>query len=811
MPSPDEAFLQVRTEMRRGRLDDALRDVQAACKKYHSDPQLAARFRVLNAHVLLLRGQYNDSLALLQPELPATLARTDIAVHRMLVLGLVHNYLQQFDPAGQDLSKAESLGVEINSSFLGEVSQARGMLFVNLQDYAKAESAFHKAIKIARQKDFPFLELVALGSLGNVAMKQEHFDEAVDRFKEVRDKAKILDSLTSISKANGNLGWSYTVLGDFDKAELSFKDARDTAERAGLIDDQIYWLGSLAGVYLQQHRSRDAYSTAQKAAELAKHHDDQETLTNCLNILSLAALATGNFEVAEKANREATEIESKGADQFGITYSLVIAGRIAAGHRDFPTAEAAFKKVIANLSGPTELRWEAHSRLAQVYAAQNRAPQAEREFKIAIDSIELARESLQSNELRLSFLSSAISFYDAYINFLMTQKKTLEALRIADRSRSLSIESSMADGAKKTSVTGTRFDPQNVASRRHAVLLFYWLGEEKSWLWVIAPVGITAVSLPAGDDLKTLVKSYNASFTEPRDPLETGNANGQKLYARLVEPAEKLIPKGFRTVILPDGGLNSLNFETLIVPACSEPCTGRRSSHASHYWIDDATVVTASSLSLLSRAGFYARPKSASLFAMGDALLASPDYPVLPEAGKEMAAIEKYFSADSRSLLSGKDAVSIAYLRGAPEKYSYLHFATHGTASRLVPLESAIILSPQGDSFKLYARDIVQHPVNAYLVTISACNGAGLTTYAGEGLVGLSWAFLHAGAHHVIAGLWEVSNASTPQVMDELYKGLAAGQDPAIALRNAKLTLLHSSGNYRRPFYWAPFLLYVGS
>ena len=68
-------------------------------------------------------------------------------------------------------------------------------------------------------------------------------------------------------------------------------------------------------------------------------------------------------------------------------------------------------------------------------------------------------------------------------------------------------------------------------------------------------------------------------------------------------------------------------------------------------------------------------------------------------------------------------------------------------------------------------------------------------------------AFLRAGAHNVIAGLWEVSNASTPQLMDELYKGLNAGKDPATALRDAKLTLVHSTGNYRKPFYWAPFSL----
>ena len=152
-----------------------------------------------------------------------------------------------------------------------------------------------------------------------------------------------------------------------------------------------------------------------------------------------------------------------------------------------------------------------------------------------------------------------------------------------------------------------------------------------------------------------------------------------------------------------------------------------------------------------------------------------------------------------------------AYLESRPEQFTYIHFNAHGTASRLQPLDSAIILSPEGDSFKLYARDILEHPLDAYLVVISACNGSGIKTYAGEGLVGLSWAFLRAGAHQVIGGLWEVSNASTPQLMDELYGNLLEGQDAAAALRKAKLTLVHSSGNYRRPFYWAPFLLYAGS
>ena len=86
-------------------------------------------------------------------------------------------------------------------------------------------------------------------------------------------------------------------------------------------------------------------------------------------------------------------------------------------------------------------------------------------------------------------------------------------------------------------------------------------------------------------------------------------------------------------------------------------------------------------------------------------------------------------------------------------------------------------------------------------MTISACNGSGTRAYAGEGLVGLSWAFLRAGAHNVIGALWEVSDDSTPRLMDALYQGLQEGQAPSAALRNAKLSLLRSKSRFSAPFF----------
>src|SRR6202008_4839814 len=142
-----------------------------------------------------------------------------------------------------------------------------------------------------------------------------------------------------------------------------------------------------------------------------------------------------------------------------------------------------------------------------------------------------------------------------------------------------------------------------------------------------------------------------------------------------------------------------------------------------------------------------------------------------------------------------------------------IHFVAHGVASRTDPLDSAIILSrspAEEDSFKLHARALMLHPIHARLVTISSCYGGGTRSYAGEGLVGLSWAFLRAGAHNVIGALWEVSDDSTPALMDSLYQGLQEGMPPSIALRRAKLAMLHAHGNFHSPFFWAPFQIYTG-
>lgn len=669
-------------------------------------------------------------------------------------------------------------------------------------------------------------------------MGQEHYDEAIDWYKAALDLSKSLGAQAGVAKAFGNMAWSYRKLGDFENALTYYKQAEEASARAGLNKDQAYWLAGISNVYYEQHDYGRAEEVLVRALDLARHQDDKRTLVEFLNDLSEIALETGQTESAEKYESEAAQIEQAGLDQSGVVESLLVRGRIDQNRRAYAQAEESFLRVGGESKAEASQKWEAQARLGRVYADEARYAQAEQEFLHSIRTIERVRSSVQAEDLRLSFLSGVITFYSDYIDFLISRHRAEDALQVAELSRSRTLAEGLGAAPKTLSFPVRDFQPPQIAQRTKSILLFYWLGQKQSYLWVIAPARVTCLTLAGATEIDPLVKSYREAVLSGRDVLAGGNAEGEKLYTLLIEPAEKLIPPGSRVILLADGSLYGLNFETLLVPG-PKP----------HFWIEDVTLTTASSLTLLSagrnssttttnnsigkshglgevggkrqrNAGSTsgtdhrdAAPtfRDGKLLLVGDATQAAAEFPALRQAQAEMAQIKHYFPESRRAVLAGSQATPGKFLASAPERFAYLHFVTHGSASRTHPLDSAVILSPDGDSFKLYARDIVKHPLSAYLVTVSACNGSGTRAYSGEGLVGLSWAFLHAGAHNVIAALWEVSDASTPQLMDRLYGELSRGQDPASALRTAKLSLLKSESVFMKPFYWAPFQLYSGS
>lgn len=589
-------------------------------------------------------------------------------------------------------------------------------------------------------------------------------------------------------------------MGDQDRAFSLYTEARDAAAELGVTRDVTLWLTNIGSIEYDELNFPAAARDYQKALALARQMENKSSAAVCLYNLAHVELRQEKYEAAEQYNNEALALARADQDRPAELYALITEGYIATGQKEFHKGESRFREVVSDKASDNYLRWQAQAGLAVLYAAENHTAQAEEYFRKTLAAIESVRSSIKREDFRVSFLAGAIDFYDDYLDFLVAHQKMEDALQVDEISSARTLAEGLGINSSSVSFPIKDFNPRQIAKQSQTVLLDYWLGTNHSYLWVITPERVAIFTLPPAAEMDALVQSYRQALLGSRDVLETQNAAGQKLYDLLVAPAAKMIPQGARVTILPDGSLYGLNFETLLAPGPQL-----------HYWIEDVDVAYANSLTLLAAGAVRRAPPAKNLLLVGDPVSTDAAFPKLPQAAAEMNGIENYFPGPERKVFAGMDATPDSYLNSQPEGFSYIHFVAHGTASRTSPLDSALILSKQGDNYKLYARDIIQHPLHADLVTISACHGQGVRTYSGEGLVGLSWAFLRAGAHGVIAALWEVNDNSTPQLMDHLYAEISKGVSPATALRDAKLVLLHSGTVYRRPFYWAPFQFYWGA
>ena len=107
------------------------------------------------------------------------------------------------------------------------------------------------------------------------------------------------------------------------------------------------------------------------------------------------------------------------------------------------------------------------------------------------------------------------------------------------------------------------------------------------------------------------------------------------------------------------------------------------------------------------------------------------------------------------------------------------------------------------DDGLLQVREIRRLPLNASLVTLSACN-TGVGPVGEEGVANIVNAFIEAGAQSVVSTFWEVEDRATAQLMIDFYQHLGRNEGKAEALRQAQLDMLHSGAP---PYYWAGFEL----
>lgn len=631
---------------------------------------------------------------------------------------------------------------------------------------AEARDALLRARDAGRTARDPVLEAQAESSLGNLDGAAGRFDAAIVRYAAALKLAQDAGAVgrNVARRAADNLGWQLVQSGDYERAVEILAKFRPNTDREKAVN-----ASHLADAYAGLGEFEKAAERYEEALGASRKVQDRGLEVQIIAGLAALAADRGNWFEAARWNDESRRlVEPMGPSEAKPLVELMSA-RILLAQGEGQRGQSILRTLLSAPGLRTELRWQAHLILGRHLAAQGQTAAAESELMKSMQIVETGQTTFARQEDRVSFLSSRIQVYSEAIHLLLQQKREADALRVAERSRARAL-----NGKKGP------WKP-----REGATVLFYWLDEPVSHLWVIQPNGtIRYHRIPGAREIQELLVRHTQFILRARDPLTEGGLEARQLYEMLVAPAHLT----GRVLIVPDGALHQLNWETLVAPK------------PDHYWIEDRTI---SVIPSVTRSDPERTWKGDRAVLVGDALSAGPEFGRLKHAGEELRRVAELFPG--AEVLREQQATPAAALAALQQEAAIVHFAAHASAHRLRPLESAILLSDGGTGYKLYAHDVMALTLRAKMVTLSACTAAGSKSYRGEGLLGFAWAFLSAGAGNVVATLWEVDDAGTPQLMEQMYRQIRLGRPAEVALREAKLAFLRSETALRKPYYWAAF------
>lgn len=790
-PQAEDRYHQALEAFRTGQAEQAETLVDQGRKALAPESLEHARLGMLRG-LLLLKQPASPERDLLLDNLLVEMEAShfsEIQAGRFLILGRKAWLAGEVHGAEGFFRKADELAEKDGL----HVTQAQVLIFEDDLWYGRRdpdEPGLLRAARYARMGGDVYLETKALTRLGFYRLKQNRFDEAIEVLEQVAEGHPWLrgDVFT-------NLGLCYGRLGYYEKGRTYLNQAVAIFERLQRLPRLQNALGELGNNYYFRGLYREANSYYFKAYQLARDMDDKHSVSLWAGNMADVSIMVGDWGEADQWNEQAISLTE---DPRSLKYLSLNKAHIAAGRMEFEAAEAAFQDVILTATHEPSLLWNAHDGLGRLFAERKLWDKANSHFQQAVAIINKTT-NLKAAEQRIFYFSRLMGFYRAYVDALVSQSLPEQAFATAQSSRARALMDRFGEDLDHPP---SAKDLQERAKKEGVVYLSYWTAPRRSVIWIFSPTGFRMSLAPGEKELAALVTSWQEFLVgQSGDPIGARNPVGPQLYDYLLSEVRDLIPKGARVVIAADGPLWNLNFETLPV---MEPTP--------HYWIEDVTLTMAPSLNLAKTANNSVEPESILL--VGDPEQVSPDFPGLEHAASEINNIKNSFSqlkASQMKILTGRDAQPAGYLDSRPQDYDLISFVAHAEANREIPLDSAIILSNSPNKgFKLYARDIMAIPLKAEVVSVSSCTSAGSRTFAGEGLVGFAWAFLHAGAKRVVAGLWEVDDLGAAELMTLFHQRLAAGLSPEEALRASKLDFIHAEGSpyAHKPFYWAAFQIY---
>ncbi|HEV2445853.1 MAG TPA: CHAT domain-containing protein, partial [Candidatus Sulfopaludibacter sp.] len=427
----------------------------------------------------------------------------------------------------------------------------------------------------------------------------------------------------------------------------------------------------------------------------------------------------------------------------------------------------------------------------------------------------------KSGSLPPEYWEALLALQRAEIQALRSGKAADQAASAAARARVARLEASFA--SRPAVSEGDLLRRAQAALHADSALFSFHLGGDISWMWAVDRTHIELYALPPRAEIAGLVR--NAVGATESDSAETAAA-GAALYEALFGR----LPARFRNkpnwVVALDESLFDAPLAALVVrgearPAYLVELHATQAIPGVGWWLDAAERPAAPASPLFVGIGdpvynaadprLTTRQRASAARPAIPGQLAAEGFalPRLVASGAEIEACARAWTGD-RILLTGTSASPQNLSEQLKRNPEVVHFATHVVESTARPSDGAIALSLSegGGAQLLGPGEIADWRIRARLVAISGCHSAAGDVLPGTGLLGLTRAWLAAGADSVAGSRWATPD-ETGALFSSLYRNLRArpGTGPAQALRAAQLEMLRSGDWRAKPRYWGAYFV----
>jgi len=756
---------------------------------------------------------------------------------------LYYGVFENYPLALNYLDRAEKVRTDLGDSLnLGRTIHTKASTLEKLGQDEQAIKYFRRSIELNQLSGDKVRIAESLLKIGTILNDLSKYADALVSMEKALEIYREIDEKSGISDALNQIGFVYLKMGDYNTALEKFNEAikitkeqKDQWGLAGIYNNMAIMLQNVG----RTEKALDYYKSALAIYEELK---DQGNILVALNNIGTTYFDMKDYSTAEEYHKKGLNLsrELKDRDQEA-NYLLNLGNdQNLQGKADeaLVNYKAGFE-IARKLNNP-ELTWKLIAGLAENYETTGEYEKVIELNDTALKIIEGLRSTLPGDEFKATYMAKERYVYEDIIDLLETLHEK-DRTRGYDKLAFLYAEQSksrvLLDMLSKAELTfindpgkGNLRNPEPVSideakalcTDKNTVILEYSVGDSSSCLWVITQSDYKLFKLPRRKKLQEQIETIRFSLLDRQQGISDFFTNaGSILYEELIKPAESFLTKKSKLIIIPDGVLNYLPFEVLLTenkkPTANIPYSDLP------FLVKKYPVSYGQSASVLkaiiskSEEATIQRAVGKKLLAIGDPLYEDTlfneqvKYPRLEFSGKEIENIASSFSAGSSEIYLRNRATEENLKRnGDLNGFNYLHFATHGLIDEDKPDLSSIVLTTtknSGEDGLLQATEIFNLKLNADLVVLSACQTGLGKLVRGEGMVGLTRAFMYAGTPSVMVSLWSVSDMSTAALMGEFYKNLIKNKlSKTDALRKAQLTLM-SDEKYAHPFYWAPFIL----